>query len=84
MQPFYLRYAQHLGDMRHPQRQRPWSKHIKIRHDGTIPKTSIEVLIRERKLTKRKILEATYLDNFKPTINIKHEMYDFLKFLICK
>ena len=83
MQPLHLRYAQHLGDMRHPQRQRPWSEHIKIQHNGTVPKTSIEVLIRERKLTKRKILEAMCIDKLKPTINIKHEMYDALKFLIC-
>ena len=34
MQPLYLRYAQLLGDMRHPQRQRPWSEHIKIHHNG--------------------------------------------------
>ena len=36
MQPLYLRYAQHLGDMRHPQKQRPWSEHIKIHHNWTI------------------------------------------------
>ena len=83
MQPLYLRYVQHLGDMHHLQRQRPWSEHVKIYHKGTVPKTNIEILIRESKLTMRKILEAMYIDNLKPTINIKHEMYDALKFLIC-
>ena len=83
MQPLYLRYAQYLGDMCHLQRQRPWSEHVKIYNNGTVPKTNIEILIRERKLTKRKILEAMYINNLKPTINIKHEMYDALKFLIC-
>ena len=82
MQPLYLRYAQHLGDMRHLQKQRPWSEHVKIYHNETIPKTIIEILLRERKLTKRKILEAMYINNLKPTIYIKHEMYDALKFLI--
>ena len=37
---------------------RTWLEHIKIHHNLTIPKTSVELLIRERKLTKRKILEA--------------------------
>ena len=39
--------------------------------------------MREHKLTKRKILEAIYIDNLNTTINIKHEMYDALKFLLC-
>ena len=46
MQSFFLRYAQHLGYIRHPQRQRPWSEHIKLHHNGTVPKTSIKVLTR--------------------------------------
>ena len=71
MQHLYLRYVQHLSDMRHLQGQRSWSKHVKIYHNGTVPKTNI------------KILEAMYIDNLKPTINIKHEMCDALKFLIC-
>ena len=83
MQPLYFHFTQHLGDMRHLQIQRPWSEHIKIHHNGTTPKISIEVLTRKRKLTKRKILEAMYIDNLKPTNNMKHEMYDALKFLIC-
>ena len=82
-QPLYLRYVQHLGDMCHLQRQHPWSEHVKIYHNGTVPKTNIEILINERKLTKKKILKAMYINNLKPTINIKHEMYDVLKFLIC-
>ena len=82
MQPLYLRYAQHLGDKRHLQRQRQWSEYVKIYHNGAVPKTNIEILIHERKLTKRKILEAMYIGNLKPTINTKHEMYDALKFLI--
>ena len=40
--------------MRHLQRQGPWSEHVKIYHNGTLLKTNIEILIRERKLTKRK------------------------------
>ena len=82
MQPLNLSYAQHVGDMRHLQRQRPWSEHVKIYYNGTVPKTNMEILIRKRKLTKRKILEAMYINNLKPTMNIKHEMYDALKFLI--
>ena len=66
--------------MRHLQRQRPWSEHVKIYHNGTVPKTNIEILIRECKLTKKKVLEAMYKNNLKPTINVKHEMYNALKF----
>ena len=74
--PFYLRYAQNLGDMRHLQRQHSWSEHVKIYRNRTVPKTNIEILICERKLTKRKILEAMYIDTPKPQLilNIKFMM----------
>ena len=55
--------------MRLLQRQRPWSEHVKIYHNRTVPKTNIEILICELKLTKRKILEPMYIDNLKPMHN---------------
>ena len=81
MQPLYMRYNQHKGDIRHPDRQKPWSEHVKINHNGRVVRVIISVLLREQRLTLRKIYEALFIKELNPEINIKQEMNDALKFL---
>ena len=81
MQTLYMRFNQHKGDIRHHNRLKPWSEHVKLNHNGRVVKFIISVLLREKRLTLRKIYEALFIKEFNPKINIKHEMNDTLKFL---
>ena len=57
-QPLYMRFNQHKGDIRHHDRLKSWSEHVKLNHNGRIVKVVIFVLLREKRLTLRKIYEA--------------------------
>jgi hypothetical protein len=81
MQPLYMRYGQHLGDIRHPERQKPWSEHVRSKHNSIATDTTITVLMKEHRTILRKIYEAIYIQELKPEINVKREMNDALKFL---
>ena len=78
MQPLYMRFNQHKGDIHHHNRLKPWSAHVKLHHNGRVVKVVIFVLLREKRLTLRKIYEALFIKHLNPEINIKHEMNDAL------
>ena len=52
MQPLYMRFNQHKGDIRHQDRLKPWSEHVKLNHNGRVVKVVISGLLREKHLTK--------------------------------
>ena len=80
-QPLDQRYKQHLGDMKHAERDKPWSIHMLNAHGGIPTNTKIEVLSFERNLQRRKIKEANFIDQLKPDVNIRKEMNDAMRFL---
>jgi hypothetical protein len=67
--------------MRHPERIKPWSQHVSVKHRGNNISTSISVLIREQHLISRKMYEALFIKKLKPAINAKNEMCDVLKLI---
>ena len=46
-----MRFNQHKGDIRHQDRLKPWSEHVKLSHNGRVVKVVISVLLREKHLT---------------------------------
>ena len=81
MQPLHMRFYQHKGDIRHHDRLKPWSEHVKLNHNDCVVKIVIYVLVSEKCLKLQKIYEALFIRELNPEINIKHEMNDALKFL---
>ena len=81
MQSLYMRFYQYKGDIRHHDRLKPWSEHVKLNHNGRVAKVVISVPLREKRLTLQKIYETLFIKELNPEINIKHEMNDALKFL---
>ena len=81
MQSLYMRFNQHKGDIRHHDRLKPWSEHVKLNHNDRVVKVVISGFLREKRLTLRKIYEALFTKELNPDFNIKHETNDALKFL---
>ena len=80
-QPLLQRYKQHIGDMTHTERNKQWSIHMRNCHEGRAAQTKIGVPAVERNLQRRKIKEAIFIDQLKPTVNVRQEMNDALRFL---
>ena len=81
-QPLMERYKQqHIGDMIHTERNKPWSIHMRDAHGGRTTETKVKVLAIERNLQRRKIKEALFINQLNPTVNIRQEMNDALRFL---
>jgi hypothetical protein len=67
--------------MRDTGRDKPWSKHVRYHHNGIPPATSIHALAVETNLIRRKVLEAMFIRERKPKINVKKEMDEALEFI---
>ena len=80
-QPLAQKYKQHLADMKHVERDKPWSLHMRNAHGGLSANTKIEVLSFERNLQRRKIKEANFIHEFKLDVNVRQEMNDAMRFL---
>jgi hypothetical protein len=81
--PLCIRNNEHHGDMTHLLRDKPWSRHIDecYRWSGEQPNVKTEVLALETNLLRRKVLEAMFIKQRKPTINVKKEMAEALQFI---
>ena len=75
------RIKEHLADMRFPDRNKPWSLHVKNVHDGCQVNVKVNILTVERRLQERKIKEAIFIKSLKPAINGRKEMAEAVKFL---
>ena len=56
--------------------------HYNTHHPGLTPKLKLEILGRESNTLRRKVVEAMFIMNKKPQINLKSELEALRKFLI--
>ena len=56
--------------------------HYKTYHPGLTPKLKLEILGQESNTLRRKIVEAMYIMNKNPQINLKSELDTLRKFLL--
>ena len=50
-----------------------WAMHYNSEHPGITPDLSFHILLIEPQTVRRKIFEAMYINDFKPTLNLKEE-----------
>ena len=56
--------------------------HYKKHHPGCTPQLKLKILARESNTLRRKIIEAMYIMNENPEVNLKSELETLRKYLI--
>ena len=79
--PLVDRIKEHLADLEHYNRTKPWSTHRREKHGGKEIKFSVVVRSVERRIQERKVKEALLIKLEKPAINARNEMVEAMKFV---
>ena len=82
--PCHDRFTEHMRAAVAPDkyRENAIGKHYASCHLNCTPKSSFTILDRQANSIKRKISEALKINKDKPTINVRAELVDTLKFIV--
>ena len=85
MRTAHERLTEHLRYAKFPTTtsnlDKAWAIHYKSEHPGITPDLSFDILLIEPQTVRRKIFEAMYINDFKPTLNLKDELKTVHRFL---
>ena len=86
LRPIDPRFEEHYKCAANPTcksyKKKAFAQHYLQHHPGMDPKLELEILGRESNTVRRKVIEAMYIMNENPEINLKSELETLRKYLI--